>query len=200
MTLYLVRHGETQWNVEGRLQGRMDSPLTSRGIEQVRRYAALLCAELASATPVRICSSPLPRARQTASLLLELLGVPSAHYGESDLLAERSCGTWEGLRWDEIEAQHGADARSRWRQWHAAAGNDGESLAQVHARAKAWLSLPPVSSPTIVVTHGVMSRVFRGAYLGLDEAGTMALDSHDQETLYALSNANVRALRSSDLP
>jgi broad specificity phosphatase PhoE len=196
MPLYVVRHGETRWNVEQRLQGHKDSPLTLRGLEQVQRFGKVLRAELAGVTEVRVCTSPLPRARQTASILLEMLSVPSAHYSESELLIERACGRWEGLRWDEIEARDGADARTRWRDWDAPVPNDGESLAQVHARAKAWLSLPRAPIPTIVVTHGVMSRVFRGAYLGLDGTRTMALESHDQETVYALIDANVLALQS----
>lgn len=182
--------------MEHRLQGHKDSPLTLRGLEQVQRFGKILRAELAGATEVSVCTSPLPRARQTASILVEMLGVASAHYSESELLMERACGRWEGLRWDEIEASEGADARTRWRDWDAPVPNDGESLGQVHARAKAWLSIPRPPIPTIIVTHGVMSRVFRGAYLGLDGPGTMALASHDQETVYALIGANVLALES----
>lgn len=195
MSLYVVRHGETRWNVERRLQGHMDSPLTLRGLEQVHSFGLLLRAELAGAKAVRVCASPLPRARQTASMLLELLEVPSVHYTESDLLKERASGSWEGLCWPEIEARYGADAHTRWRDWDVPAPEDGESLAQVSARAKAWLDLPRAEVPTIVVTHGVTSRVFRGAYLGLDAASTMALEGHDQETIYALERSNVRALR-----
>src|SRR5262245_21498679 len=99
-SLYVVRHGETRWNVEGRLQGQQDSPLTMRGLQQAQRYAEMLRAELAGASPVHICSSPLPRARQTASIIRELLEVPSACYSESDLLKERACGSWEGLTWE----------------------------------------------------------------------------------------------------
>jgi probable phosphoglycerate mutase len=196
MRLYVVRHGETQWNVEQRLQGRLDSPLTARGIEQVQRYARLLRAELHSEAAVRICASPLPRARKTAAMLAELLAVPSERYSESELLVERACGRWEGLCWHEIEAMDGTDARKRWREWSVSVPDDGESLAEVYARAKAWLGLPRSSQPTIVVTHGVTSRVFRGAYLGLDSSDTMALEGHDQETIYVLSGGAVGALRS----
>lgn len=195
MTLYVVRHAETRWNVEGRLQGRKDSPLTIRGLEQVQDYATLLRANLPSDGAVRICSSPLPRARQTASILSEMLGVSSALYSESELLVERACGSWEGLTWSEIEARDGADAHARWRQWHAAVPNGGESLAQVYERAKAWLSVPRSELPTIVVTHGVTSRLFRGAYLGLDPVATMAQPSHDQQTIYALYGDDVRTLQ-----
>jgi probable phosphoglycerate mutase len=196
MHLYVVRHGETRWNVERRLQGRNDSPLTRRGLEQVESYGMLLRMELQGAPAVHLCSSPLPRARQSASILCEMLELPASHYSESELLVERACGSWEGLSWEEIEAKHGEGARSRWRQWDAAISEGGESLAQVHARAKAWLSLPRPDAPTIIVTHGVMSRVFRGAYLDMNEADTLALESHVHETVYALTRSTVRTLRS----
>lgn len=194
MALYVVRHGETEWNVERRLQGRKDSALTQKGLEQAESYGRLLRLELAGVTAVHLCASPLPRARQTASILREMLGVANTHYSESDLLMERAAGAWEGMQWDDIEARYGVDARSRWRHWDACAADEGESLAQVHARAKAWLSLSR-TLPTVVVTHGVTSRILRGAYLGLDAAATMALESHDHEMIFALHSANVRTLR-----
>ena len=194
MPLYLVRHGETRWNVERRLQGRMDSPLTLRGLEQIRGYGAALRAALPSDGAIEICASPLPRARQTAGLLAEMLQVASERCCESELLAERYCGAWEGLRLADLVARHGDEVQLWWRQWETPIGGDGETLAQVFERARAWLAQPRSATHVVVVTHGVMSRQFRGAYLGLDAEATMALESHHQDRIYRLDERAVTAL------
>ena len=171
----------------------MDSPLTRRGLDQINGYAAALQRALPARCELEICSSPLPRARQTAWLLSELLGVPCERYLESELLAERDCGAWEGLTLAEIEARHGAQAREWWRQWEARLGGDGETLMQVQERARAWLAQPRSCAHVVVVTHGVMSRQFRGAYLGLDPQGTMALETHAQDRIYVLDGKAITA-------
>ena len=89
-TLLLVRHGETDWNAEGRLQGHTDRPLSEFGRRQAERLAATLAAEKLDA----IYASDLARARETAEIVGERLGLPIAL--EPDL-REKDWGTWEGL-------------------------------------------------------------------------------------------------------
>jgi 2,3-bisphosphoglycerate-dependent phosphoglycerate mutase len=89
-TLLLVRHGETDWNAEGRLQGQTDRPLSDYG----RRQAQRLAGELESEELVAIYSSDLARARETAEIVGERLGLPVEL--EPDL-REKDWGTWEGL-------------------------------------------------------------------------------------------------------
>lgn len=194
MHLYLVRHGQTRWNVERRLQGRGDSPLTLLGIEQIRAYGALLRELLPPGCAPEICASPLPRTRQTAALLAELLEVPSERCSESALLAERHCGAWEGCTLDDLRAQFGDEVERQWRRWDVPAGGHGETLLQVQARARAWLDEPRSSAHVVVVTHGVMSRQFRGAYLRLDPEATIALESHAQDRIYRLTGGEVHRL------
>lgn len=194
MTLYLVRHGQTRWNVERRLQGRTDSPLTLVGLEQVRAYGVLLRAVLPPDAAPSICASPLPRTRQTASILAELLEVPGERCGESELLAERYCGDWEGLKLEELAARHGEGVRRAWKAWDAPIGGDGETLGAVQDRARAWLALPRLAGPVVVVTHGVMSRQFRGAYLGLGPEATLELETHAQDRIYRMQDGTVTAL------
>ena len=96
--LILWRHGQTDYNLQGRIQGRVDIPLNGTGREQARRAADII----AVLKPTRIVSSPLVRARATAETLASLIGqsveVDSA-------LAEKSFGDWEGLKADDIKAQ-----------------------------------------------------------------------------------------------
>jgi broad specificity phosphatase PhoE len=194
MFLYLVRHGQTRWNVERRLQGRADSPLTLLGLEQVRAFGALLRATLPADCDAELWASPLPRARQTGSLIAELLELPSARCFESELLAERHCGAWEGLTLGEIEARSGAGAQQQYREWDTPIGGDGETLAQVQERARAFLALQRRAEHVVVVTHGIFSRQFRGAYLGLDPTATMALESHAQDRIYRLAEGAITTL------
>jgi len=194
MPLYLVRHGETEWNVQRRLQGQGDSPLTPRGLSQVRAYGELL-GRLLTAAETEICLSPLPRTRHTAALLAELLSVSADRCAASELLRERHCGTWEGLRFEDLAERHGVEeSRRLFRDWDARIGDHGESLAEVHARAQRWLAEPRTSPNTVVVTHGIMSRVFRGAYLSLAPSAILDLPSHSQDRIFCLDAGNVTDL------
>jgi broad specificity phosphatase PhoE len=200
MTLYLVRHGETEWNVQKRLQGHTDSPLTPRGLLQVRAFGELLREELGSAE-VEICLSPLARTRRTASLIAEALGVAADRCCDSDLLRERYCGAWEGLTFEQIAEQHGAeDSRRLYREWDARIGGDGETLAEMLVRAQQWLALPRARAHTVIVTHGIMSRVLRGAYLSLQPSAIAALPSHRQDRIFRLDDGRVADLLVPDAP
>ena len=97
-TILLVRHGETDWNLQRRLQGHSDTPLNERGREQARALAA----ELADEPIDAVYSSDLVRAHETARIVAEQHGLDVT---ASDDLRERHFGTWEGLHDDEIEAR-----------------------------------------------------------------------------------------------
>ena len=90
-TIYFVHHGETEWNRDGRYQGRRDSPLTPHGVGQVQRVAALLAQELPAPRDVALVSSPLGRAMATAAILAEVLRWPILRDAR---LAELSFGPW----------------------------------------------------------------------------------------------------------
>jgi broad specificity phosphatase PhoE len=91
LTIYLARHGQTEWNVAGRRQGRLDSPLTNLGLKQADRNAELLSAEGIDA----VFTSPLGRAQRTASIIGSRLGLTVTVL---DDLAEIDHGLWSGLR------------------------------------------------------------------------------------------------------
>ena len=96
MTLVLWRHGQTDYNLEGRIQGRVDIPLNDVGRDQ----AASAAPDLVALNPAVIFSSPLERARQTAEVLASAVGL-GVHV--DNRLAERSFGRWEGLSRAQIE-------------------------------------------------------------------------------------------------
>ncbi|WP_329003513.1 histidine phosphatase family protein [Kribbella sp. NBC_00709] len=97
LTVYLARHGQTEWNVAGRRQGRLDSPLTDLGLRQAARNADLLSTESIDA----VFASPLGRAHRTASIIGSALGLTVEVL---DDLAEIDHGSWSGLTSAEIDA------------------------------------------------------------------------------------------------
>ncbi|QTX33466.1 histidine phosphatase family protein [Aminithiophilus ramosus] len=128
MRLFIVRHGETDWNVTGRFQGRNDIALNDRGLEQARRLAGAL-----EKVPFdRLWSSPLSRALETARAVALLQG-KSVEIDEG--LTEISHGEWEGLDGAEVERRWPGDL-ARWHGTpHLLAMPGGESLLDVQRRS-----------------------------------------------------------------
>lgn len=192
MTLYLIRHGETQWNRAGRLQGHGDSPLTAKGIEQAIAAVQALQRDIGDLTDVQLQTSPLARARQTAALIADGLELSPEQCLESPLLIEHNFGRWEGLTDAEIETLYpGAQAERHQNHWSYVVPG-GESYAHVYQRAQQWFQLPRPASTTIVVTHAKTSRVLRGVYLGLKPAEMLQL-KHPQDRLYKLQGNRIEA-------
>jgi probable phosphoglycerate mutase len=191
--IYLLRHGETVANQEGRLQGRSDSPLTLNGVAQVRAIGALLSERIAEPSAISVVSSPLGRARRSAAILCRSLGLDPRGVACDPRLAEISFGDWEGLTIAQVEAAApGAWARREADRW-AFAPPGGESYGTLAARVGDWLSTQPPGANIIVVSHGAASRVLRGIYAGLPPAETVRL-TQDQTNLYRLTGGRVETL------
>ncbi len=152
MNVYVVRHGETDWNREGRYQGRRESKLTELGHAQ----ALAVGIALAGRPIERIVSSPLVRCRETAHPLSERIGV-AVH--TDDRLIEIAHGTWEGRLRDEIAR----DEPAMMKQWRTHPERvrfaGGESLAEVLARWRAFAESVSGERDLAVVTHDVLVRV-----------------------------------------
>jgi broad specificity phosphatase PhoE len=129
-TLYLIRHGETDWNVEGRYQGQADPPLNARGVAQSRELAGALEGEGLDA----LCSSPLERAAATARILSQALGIP---FTTDDRFMEIHQGDWQTRLRAEIESLY-PDQFRMWerRPWETQPPG-GETLQQVRDRVYA---------------------------------------------------------------
>ncbi|MGH0035798.1 MAG: histidine phosphatase family protein [Myxococcota bacterium] len=193
--IYLLRHGETIWNRAGRAQGRGDSPLTWRGVGHAEAYGRWLARELeANGGDFELHSSPLFRTWQTASIVADHLAFEVDRLRTSPLLAELDCGQWEGLTAEEME-RHDADrfAERRRDPWSGSPPG-GESRSQVHQRALRWLESEPRGSVSVVVAHGIVSRVLRGAYLGLEPSEILELDSHHHGVLFRLFDGKVERI------
>jgi len=156
--LALLRHGDTAWSAEGRIQGRSDVPLSDAGrlgVQGVR--LPKLCAEMRSIT------SPLARCVETAALL----GAPQAV--REPRIVEMSWGDWEGRRLADIRAELGsAMAKNEARGWDFRP-EGGESPREVLARVRSWLA--ELSAPTLAITHRGVIRAIYATAAGWDLRG-----------------------------
>ena len=170
--LHVLRHGETQWNVAGRSQGRLDSPLTAKGERQADALGRALAESLgAAAAPLKTYVSPLGRAQRTADLA-------SVHLTLDRIieprLAEVDMGAWDGKTMLEIEAEYpGAMAGTTTFDW-CFRGPGGETFEVMIDRVTRWLN-DLDGGPAAAICHGVTSRLVRGVYLGLTKEYMLAL-------------------------
>ena len=164
--LILIRHGETDWNRELRFQGQVDVPLNATGHAQARRLAQRLTAERVAVDHL-VCSD-LVRTRQTAEpALAALLPQLSLDALTDPRLREQHFGVVDGMRVDDIKAQHAA-AWAQWLRFDADGGMPGgETARQFHARvmeALRSLAYQHAGHTVMVVTHGgVLDMVWRTA-------------------------------------
>lgn len=189
--MLLVRHGETTWNLERRFQGRLDSPLTARGIAQAQAIGRLL-ASLAEARTAPVVASPQGRARHTAEIIVKMLGGTNV-LRIDERLREHSLGSWDGLTYREVELLlPGVFDGAGRHEWYFRAP-DGESYAALAARLGEWLGEQDEAAPTIVVAHGLVSRVLRGLYAGLPPTVALTLPV-SQDRIFRLSAGAVETL------
>jgi probable phosphoglycerate mutase len=155
-----IRHGETDWNVQTRIQGQLDVALNDKGRVQAARLALALGSEDLSA----IYASDLQRTVATAQPLAARAGLPVR---TDPALRERGFGTFEGLTWAQVEQDH-PEASRRWRLREAGFGPPGgETLAVFHERAVAALMAIAArhrGEHIAIVTHGgVLDALYRAA-------------------------------------
>lgn len=190
--VFLLRHGETEWNAAGRFQGRLDTPLTRRGRDQAASVGRSLAAGLAGQPMPPLHVSPLGRARETAAIVAGQLS--GLHPGRVEpLLQEVTTGAWDGLTHADIEAGWpGALDGATEFDWYFRSP-DGEGYAAAAARVSAWLN--GLDGPVIAVSHGLLGRLVRGAWLGLPRDEALALPV-PQDVVWHLSAPGVRTLGS----
>jgi len=167
--LWLIRHGETDWNTEDRIVAATDLPLNATGIEQARHVGARL-AELGTRFDT-VYASDLARARVTAELAF-----PAATLRQDPRLRELDYGVFEGHRWDELDGSLAA-AASHWRaDPYTRRAPGGESYDDVIARFEAFRSELPPSGRCAVVSHGGTIRCVVYAAMGRPPRGSWGLE------------------------
>jgi probable phosphoglycerate mutase len=184
-TLYYIRHGETDWNVEGRLQGRHDIPLNARG-----RGQALHCGEVLrdlfqregiDAAGIACLSSPLGRARETMRLVRGVLGLAEEAYEVETRLTEISFGGWEGFTIGELRQRDPERVAAREHDKWSFVAPGGESYREVSSRIGLWYETLPGTA--LVCAHGGTARGLM-AYLGIAKPAAAPLIDVAQGVVY----------------
>jgi probable phosphoglycerate mutase len=160
--IFLTRHGQTDFNRDGRLQGRLDSQLTELGIEQARRMGEHLRPFVAEHPHWDVIASPSLRTRRTAQIICETLGLEDPVTIEPRI-AEVDVGEWEGLTREDLEVSApGVFGSPGW----LCKGPGGENQEVLAARIADWLAAIDENDGRrrIVVSHGIAGRVLRHLY------------------------------------
>jgi broad specificity phosphatase PhoE len=160
-TIFLARHGESDWNVEKRFQGHSDRPLTERGREQAHALANLVGSEKIDA----VYTSPLSRARETAEIVAARAGLEAVALPE---LREVDTGSWSGLSRADVEARF-PEGFTRWRSG-GSGWEDGESYEEMAERVIGALRKIAEDHPdgrVLLISHGGPIRAIHAAAEGL---------------------------------
>ncbi|MGE3146812.1 MAG: histidine phosphatase family protein [Pseudorhodoplanes sp.] len=174
--IYILRHGQTDWNAEGRLQGQTDTDINARGRRQADANGRRLSALIGDGAGFDFVASPLRRTRETIERARTAMGLPPLAYRTDPRLMELNYGAWEGSTLPEIEAREtGMLARRDRDKWNfLPPGPGGESYAMLRGRVQPWLE--SVTGPTVCVTHGGVVRVIFVAIEGMPENKAAALE------------------------
>lgn len=181
-----LRHGQTEWNAERRIQGQLESRLSALGEHHARQQAALIRPILEQ---LPACyASPLGRAQQTAGIALA-----GADYLTDPRLAEAHAGELQGLTLDEVAKRYPAISASNPRHLDLfCAAPGGEGFDSFYSRIHDFMV--DLQGPSVVVAHGLLGQVMRGIALGLDRS-KMAELSNQQGCIYILEDGRERLLQ-----
>ena len=174
--IYVMRHGRTRWNAEGKLQGRLNSPLLDSGvgtIKAIARYIADQC------SIDKVYCSPLRRSLESAEIVCSVLAVG---YEEREELMECDMGMCEGLTWQEAQDIYTDFFTRRKREKWTTAWPNGESYLDVYIRAQSFLQwLPCDILNVLIIGHETFNKCFLGACMqwSPDEIMSFKQANHD---------------------
>lgn len=190
-TLYIVRHGETDWNRDRRYQGQRDIPLNVVGRAQALRNGETLRQLLPGIAAVDFVASPLGRARETMEIMRGALGLAPEAYRIDERLRELSYGSWEGQLQVDLPGldPEGWERRKldpyRWRP------SGGESYADLMVRTVDWFA--GITGDTLVAAHGGVMRTLQAHVCGLDPERVPVLEA-PQDKILVLRDAGMQWL------
>jgi broad specificity phosphatase PhoE len=184
--ILFVRHGETDWNVEGRLQGQTDIPLNALGRIQSEDVARRLTKLLEKPTTSQWIVSPLRRTRETAEIARRTLCLEPLDYATDDRLKEITFGLWEGFTWAELRQKDPLIGMTRDKQKWDYVPPEGESYAMLMERLRPWLET--LTQETIVVSHGGVARALMAMIANVSPQDAPRHDIHQGRVLMFENN------------
>lgn len=183
--IFLVRHGETDWNLAGRLQGTHDIPLNDLGREQAADTARVVERLSGGARHLDFVASPLSRAAQTMAILRAELGLPPDTFRRDPRLREISFGRWEGSTWPELRRRDPVSLAARDADPWNFAPPGGESYTELSTRVLA--AIGELQGDSVVVTHGGVVRAMLHAFAGMPPSQAVELPVR-QGAVYLIEN------------
>ena len=185
-TLILVRHGESEWNRAGRIQGQVNSPLTDLGINQAKATRDYLSGILLN-QQLEIYTSPLDRALQTAEIIAQGIEYPSRKIIIEERLNDFNVGEISGtFGWDKVAEIFPEQAQLRLQDPMRFHPSGGESGAEFEARLRSLLEdLMDDGTLKLMVSHGIVNKFIRGILKNLSGKEMVEL-GESQNTIYRL--------------
>ena len=173
--VYIVRHGQTAWNAEYRLQGQADTDLNALGREQATRNGERLRGLISNPAAFDFVASPMRRTRQTMGRLRAAMGLAPDGYRAEPRLVEVHFGDWQGFTLAELEARRpGCIAEREADKWHfLPPGASAESYQMLSERVRPWLEA--IDRPSVCVTHGGIIRTVFHIVEGMPAAQAAAM-------------------------
>jgi len=191
-TIYYIRHGETQWNAEGKLQGTRDIPLNDLGRKQAAKAGSILGDLFAkdgrSDASMQFVASPLTRARSTMGLVRSVLRLPPDDYAIDDRLREIAYGDWEGSTLAQMQALDPKLFAKRQAEKWTVSPPGGESYVAVQSRMNDWYR--ELTLDTVAVAHGGTARALM-VLLGIETPATAADLTIEQGAVYVFSESGL---------
>ncbi|MER8798046.1 histidine phosphatase family protein [Mesorhizobium sp. M0984] len=174
--VYIVRHGQTAWNAEARLQGQADTDLNELGREQASRNGRRLAELIDKPEDFDFVASPMRRTLETMERLRAAMKLDPHAYRTEPLLVELSFGDWQGFTFAELEANNpGSTRRRRLDKWNFQPPGEGaESYQMLLERVKPWFDA--LDRQTVCVTHGGVMRALFRFVLGMSEQDAVSME------------------------
>ena len=194
-TLILVRHGESEWNRAGRIQGQVNSPLTDLGINQAKAIRDYLSGILLN-QELEIYTSPLDRAIQTAEIIAQGIDHPSSKIIIEERLNDFSLGVISGtFGWDKVAEIFPEQAQLRLQDPMRFHPSGGESGAEFEARLRSLLEdLMDDGTLKLMVSHGIVNKFIRGILKNLSGKEMVEL-GESQNTIYRLEQGEEKEIK-----
>lgn len=187
MKIFLIRHGQTQWNLQKRMQGSGDSPLTEKGLEQASAIGKFLSNKNISYRDFEFLVSPLNRAQHTAKIICQNLGIDFHLIKTENDLREKSFGIWEGKLEEEIIKNYPKEYKLIMEGSLELAPPQGESEISLIERVKNFQNHLSQDKNYVLITHFYFSRSFQLSYLN-KSLNSINSFTHLQNSIYLLEN------------
>lgn len=186
--ILIARHGETEWNTTERMQGWQNSPLTDTGLAQAKRLAQVV--DIYDVE--RIVSSPLGRARKTATIVAEYTELPVE---TNDRLREIDIGAYSGLTKDEVHDRDPEFFERREKNKWACRWPDGESYADAYERVGDFVQQSDTLHDSTILAHRSLNRVLLGQLADLSPPEMLSIEQENDAVFEVTVDGQIRKRR-----